>query len=217
MTLEELRRFYEQDKEEYIIAKNKEFLNWLMGAIDNSYLPSISINSLQELIDNIASWYEIKYPEREMELSRNRDIDFERINSLNDLSKVMNIRQLIFRLPPDQLRFIKCFYRSIGCISRDIHDDVVYNDFGEMVGHKTFLFMPIKIKGVEDTPFTVNGELTAFKLFADPNNGQVDVNYDLKDYISDKKITLDELLSVFKEKYNDKLEFTNLEECIYNA
>ena len=42
-------------------------LTWLTQAITNGYNSFVDTKNLQELIDNIVYWYEIKYPEREME------------------------------------------------------------------------------------------------------------------------------------------------------
>ena len=66
MTIAQAERFYETDTKEYEIEKNKEFLNWLENSISNGYYCYIGLEELQELIDNIVKWYEIKYPEREL-------------------------------------------------------------------------------------------------------------------------------------------------------
>jgi len=209
MTIAQAERFYEQNKKKYDISKNKELLNWLNEAIKNGYHPFIDIEYLQELIDNIAYWYETKYPEREMEFYEGtRYVNFE---DMETLSKVMNIKQLMYRLPHKQLCLMECNYRSNGGGIRNI-----YNDKGEIVGHKTTLFMSIKRKNIEYNPFSINSKLPDFLLHADTDSGQIKVDYNLEEYISNKKITLDELLIVFKEKYNDELDFTKLEECIYD-
>lgn len=67
MTIAQAKRFWKQDAKKYNISKNKEFLIWLKEKIKNGYHSFIDIKQLQELIDNIVSWYEMKYPEREME------------------------------------------------------------------------------------------------------------------------------------------------------
>lgn len=62
----------------------------------------------------------------------------------------------------------------------------------------------------------MSSKLPNFLLYADTDNGNVVVDYNLKDYTNNESITLNELLVLFKEKYNDDLEFTKLEECIYD-
>lgn len=202
-------RFYEQDKKKYDISKNKELLTWLKRAIKKGYHAFIDIENLQELIDTIVYWYEMKYPEREMEFYEGtRYFNFE---NMETLSKVMDIKQLMYRLPHKQLCLIECDYRSNGGCTKNI-----YNNKGEIEGHKTTLFMQINRKGVEYDPFSMSSKLPNFLLYADTDSGKVDVDYNLKDYTNNESITLDELLVLFKEKYNDDLEFTKLEECIYD-
>lgn len=209
MTIAQAERFYKQDTKKYDISKNKELLTWLKEAIKNGYHSFIDIEYLQELIDNIVYWYEMKYPERELELSEGTIYyDFE---DIEDLSKVMDLKQLMYRLPHKQLCLMECDYRSNGGGIRD-----VYNDKGEIVGQKTILFMRIDRKGVEYNPFSMCSKLPDFLLHADTDSGKVDVDYNLKDYVSVDDITLDELLVLFKEKYTDQLDFTKLEECIYD-
>ena len=151
----------------------------------------------------------MKYPEREMEFYEGTiDIRFE---DMKTLSKVMDIKQLMYRLPHKQLCLMECDYRSNGGGIRD-----VYNDKGEVVGQKTILFMSIDRKGVEYNPFSMCSKSPDFLLRADTDSGKVNVDYNLKDYIDVDNITLDELLVLFKEKYTEELDFTNLEECIYD-
>ena len=101
MTIAEAERFYKQDTKNYEIEKNIDFLNWLKISIANGYNCFIDTKELQELIDNIVTWYEIKYPERELEyFEGTRDIDFQNIKRI---SNIMSIRQLLYRLPHNQL------------------------------------------------------------------------------------------------------------------
>ncbi len=208
MTIAEAERFYKQDTKKYNVLQNKELLTWLKDATKNGYHPFIDVQYLQELIDNIVYWYEMKYPEREMELYEGTIYyDFE---DIEDLSKVMNLKQLMYRLPHQQLCLMECDYRSNGGGIRD-----VYNDKDEIVGQKTILFMRINRKDVEYNQFSMCSKLPDFLLYADTDSGKVDIDYNLKDYVNVDNITLDELLVLFKEKYTNELDFTNLEECIY--
>ena len=92
MTIAQAKKFYEQDQKKYDISKNKELLTWLKNAIENGYHTFTDIECLQELIDTIVYWYEIKYPEREMEFYEGtKYTNFENIRTL---SKEMNLKQL---------------------------------------------------------------------------------------------------------------------------
>ena len=176
MTIAQSEKFYEQDTKKYNISKNKELLSWLNNIKKNGYHQFIDTEHLQQLIDNITTWYEIKYPERELELYEGtKYINFE---DIKPLSKEMDIEQLLYRLPHKQLCLMECDYRSNGGGIRDI-----YNDNGEIVGQKTILFMNIDRKGVEES-YSIWSKSPDFLLYADTDNGKIDVDYNLKDYVS---------------------------------
>ena len=52
------------DYMEYELIKNEEFLKWYSLQIKNGYNSLLGIIELQELINKLVIWYEIKYPER---------------------------------------------------------------------------------------------------------------------------------------------------------
>lgn len=209
MTIAEAKSFYKNDKQKYVINKNKDLLTWLKESIENGYASFIDIEELQELINNIVNWYEFKYPEREMEFYEGvRYFDFENMHSL---SKIMNFKELMYRLPHNQLCLMEGNYRSYGFGNRD-----VYNEKGEIIGNKSILFMRIKRKNFKENYFGYCPQSSDFLLNADSDTGKVDVDYNLDDIVNNKDITLDELLVLFKEKYDDKFDFENLEKCIYD-
>lgn len=209
MTIAQAKSFYAQDKKKYDVLKNKELLTWLNNAIKNGYHSFTNIEDLQSLIDNIVCWYEIKYPDREMALGRGISrVDFENIESL---SNVMTLRQLMYRLPHKQLLLIKCKYQAGGGYSTDI-----YNEKGEIVGCKSIIGMNIDKKWVEPNDTLLNWELPYFPLRAESISGIVIDLGGLDEYIDTNNITLDELLTLLKEKYADTLDFSKLEQCIYN-
>lgn len=209
MTIAQVEKFYKQDENKYNISKNKNLLTWLKESTRNGYHAFIDIENLQGLVDNIVYWYEIKYPEREFEFYEGTR--YFNLKNMETLSKAMDIKQLMYRLPHKQLSLIECNYRSNGGGIRD-----VYNNKGKIVGHKTVLFMRIYRKNIEYNPFSMYSKLPDFLLYADTNSGIVNIDYNLDDYINDESITLDKLLVLFKEKYSNNLEFAKLEECIYN-
>ena len=208
MTTAEAQKFYEQDLKKYDISKNKELLTWLKELCENGYHSFINIEQLQELIDNIVYWYEIKYPECEMEYYEKRK--YYNIENMDKLSKVMDIKQLIHRLPFKQLCLMKCHYRSNGGGIRDI-----YNDNGEIVESNPVLFMNIDRKDVEYNSLVMCSKAPYFTICAANDSGKVYVDYNLKEYINTENIILDYLLVLFKEKYADELNLTQLEQCIY--
>ncbi len=199
MTIAQARKFYEQDQREYNLEENKEFLSWFKDKIKNDYYPFIEIEELQELINNITYWYEIKYPEREFEFDEGiKNLDFK---SITPLSKSMNIYQLMYRLSDDQLCLINGEYRSNCGGIRNI-----YNGGSKVVDQKAVLY--IVIKQINNN-YNANGINNNLIICAYPN-GEVIINDSLKKYVDKERINLDELLSLFKEKYSHNLDFSVL-------
>ena len=208
MTVAQAERFYGQDTKDYEIEKNKDFLTWLKTSIKDGYHCFIKTEELQELIDSIVNWYEIKYPERELEyFEGTRHMAFQDIRRISD---VMDIRQLLFRLPHNQLCLMECGYRAKGWGQYPIYEN------GKEIDLKVQIFMKINKKNKEEcNPWY--GETTYFLLHADYMTGEVSNYYELEDYIdNEENISLDELLSVFNEKYSNELDFTELTESVYD-
>lgn len=208
MTITEAERFYEKDTKDYEIEKNKDFLTWLKTSIKNGYHCFMKTEELQELIDSVVNWYEIKYPERELEyFEGTRHLGFQDIRRISD---VMDIRQLLFRLPHNQLCLMECGYRAKGWGQYPIYEN------GKEIDLKVQIFMKINKKNKEEcNPWY--GEMTYFLLHADYMTGEVSNYYELEDYIdNEENISLDELLSVFNEKYSNELDFTELTESVYD-
>lgn len=199
MTIAQARKFYEQDQREYNLEENKEFLSWFKDKIKNDYYPFIEIEELQELINNITYWYEIKYPERDFEFEEGiKNLDFK---SIAPLSKSMNIYQLMYRLSDDQLCLINGEYRSNCGGIRNI-----YNGGSKVVDQKAVLY--IVIKQINNN-YNANGINNNLIICAYPN-GEVIINDSLKKYVDKERINLDELLSLFEEKYSHNLDFSVL-------
>ena len=208
MTIAQAERFYEQDTKDYEIEKNKDFLTWLKTSIKDGYHCFIKTEELQELIDGIVNWYEIKYPERELEyFEGTRHMDFQDIRRISD---VMNIRQLLFRLPHNQLCLMECGYRAKGWGQHPIYEN------GKEIVWEAQIFMRISRKN-EKKSNSLLGKAPYFLLNADHMTGKVSKDYELEEYLdSEENLNLDELLSIFKEKYTDELDFTELKESVYD-
>ena len=168
----------------------------------------MQIEELQELINNIVNWYEIKYPERELEYFEGiRHMNFQDIKRI---SNVMNIRQLLYRLPHNQLCLIECGYRAKGWGKRPIYKN------GKKEDWKVQIFMKIYRKNEEECNSWL-GKASYFLFRADQMTGEVSKDCELEEYVnSEENIILDELLSTFYKKYPDELDFTELKESVYD-
>lgn len=207
MTIGQAERFYNENLKKYELEHNKDFLTWLKKITENGYKTFIDIKYLQEMINNIAFWYEIKYPEREIEFYEGISyFDFENIKSL---SKHMDINQLMYRLPYEQLKLLKCNYRSTsGGITR------CYNDKGKTINFKESLALVIEEK--EEKNNIYNNLFKHFLIFANADNGIVEVCTTLNDIEIRENMSLEELLCLIKEKYSDRYDYNELECCIHN-
>lgn len=100
------------DKEKYNLSTNKEFLKWYINQCKNGYSSYIEISEMQELIDNIVMWYEIKYPERKFEIYEGTK--FDDFKDIESIAENLTIKQLMFRLPHNQYCVIEGGYRARG-------------------------------------------------------------------------------------------------------
>lgn len=134
-------------------------------------------------------------------------MNFQDIRRISD---VMDIRQLLFRLSHNQLCLMECGYRAKGWRQHPIYEN------GKEVGWKAQIIININRKNEEECNLRL-GKASYFLLFADYMTGEVSKDYELEEYIdNEENISLDELLSIFNEKYNDKLNFTELKESVYD-
>ncbi len=193
MTIAEAKNFYNQDKKEYVIKNNKEFLKWFNNEIKNGYSAFTEINELQHIIDTITYWYEFKFPERQLEYFEGvLDLRFEQIKTI---TKSMDFKQLMYRLPHNELELINCGYRSCGWGGDGI-------------------FMSIKNK-IPNINYDLN-YIDRFLLNANPDNGQVEIDYYIKKITDKTDITLDELLKIFEKEQKENWDYRELKESVYN-
>ena len=202
MTIEQEKKFYKEDKQKYKVFKNKDLLNWLGNAKKNGYHSLIEVYEMQKFIDFIKIWYEIKYPN--FYVGQQEEKKFSMLEIKKHI-ETMNMYLLMLNLQYDQLLLLKCNYRS-----KAIKLDDEYRN--GIIKKREILLMDIYEK--DTTHILLNKFIT---LHADGENGKiVRIDGDLKKYINTDNTTLDELLSLFKEKYTDILDFKELEECIYD-
>ena len=156
MTIKEVENFYILDKKEYNLTTKNIILNWIIDIIEKEKLklknikyPEDSIyalkntikgiynsiedvKELQELIDFLTLWYEIKYPNSFFKTSNNTSYK---------LTNAMNFEELLQRLDNNKKDFILCNYRTYGWSSTPI----IIN--GETISDES-IFMCIDIKRV---------------------------------------------------------------------
>ena len=162
---------------------------------------------MQTLINYLTNWYEIKYPERELEYYEG--IRYTNFEDVKKISGSMDIKQLMYRLPRKQLSLIECCYRACGWGQQPIYEE------DKIVGWKSHIFMKITRDDIYENDVW-NEKLPYFFVNADPKTGIVEVNSDLEEFTDKKNISLDELYALFSSHYSEELDYKELRECLYD-
>ena len=203
MTGEEVKNFYKEDERLYDLKENKKFLIMFNHLIDEGYSLFIGIDEMQDLIDRLFTWYEIKYPEREFDFYDGKlTSDFVTKKELSDL---MNINQLFFRLSDNQIKLLEGNYRTISMKEYPIYEE------GKKIGVSKKVYFKIN-RNENDIYYNKHKD---FIISADAVSGKVDTDYETDKYITGN-VTIDDIYRKFKEEYTDRLEFEMLEKAINN-
>lgn len=200
MTIAEYKRFQEENTKEYLVENNKEFLKWLDDSVNKGYRCFINIEEQQRLIDNITNWYELKYPERELEDCEDTDIRFKNIKKMSD---TMDFTQLLYRLPHTQLCLMDCGYRGKGGVATPVYEQ------GELIRWNLEVFMSIKRKDCSP--------IFDFLIRVDEATGKIIEYGGLEEQlVLEENLTVDELLNILEKKNNPELDLSELKECVYD-
>jgi hypothetical protein len=108
MNIIETRKFYEANQKIYDLSNDKHFLKWYKKELKKGYYPYLNPNQLQRLADKIINWYEIKYPNKTLDLS-SVDVRFETLNSIKEY---FTWEQFLYRLDSDEYETLECNYRA---------------------------------------------------------------------------------------------------------
>lgn len=188
--MNELENFYKHDEKKYILDEKSLFKIFEQF----NYETYMTIDDLQSLIDKIALWYEIKYPEREFDY-------YDGLKGMSipdmELSSVMDTEQLLYRLNDKQVALLKCKYRT----SNDIED---IKNIGKEV------MVNIKRKPKDN----YYSKYKNFPVIVDADTGVVRMDYEIEKYVNLESVSLDELHYIFADKYSDRLDYTELDRCV---
>lgn len=222
MTIKEAENFYKQDNKEYNLTSKEIIKDWindiieiekinilnvkypenymhtLVSVIKNIYNSIKDIKELQELIDFLTIWYEIKYSNKY----------FEGYKTSLKLQNAMSYKEMLERLNDKNEDLMLCNYRSGGwsALPIIINDKVISEDS---------IFFGIDIKN------NINGLKTDYyiSINADSKTGLLSLKYNRIGNFIDKKykeqgfITLEELYNEL-EKCNEEIEYNSLKKTI---
>ena len=204
MTKDELKNFYNNDLKKYDLKENTYFKVMFNRLLEEGYNLFIGLDEMQDLIDRLTFWYEIKYPEREFDFYDGKIVqDFAFKKELSDL---MDINQLFFRLTDNQIKFLKGNYRS------KIEKEYPIYEEGKKIGVSKKVYFKIN-RNSNDKYYSKHKD---FIISADAISGKVDSDYETLKYIDNDDITLNDLFQVFNENYADCLDFLELEQALKN-
>ena len=204
MTKDELKNFYNNDLKKYDLKENTYFKVMFNRLLEEGYNLFIGLDEMQDLIDRLTFWYEIKYPEREFDFYDGKIVqDFAFKKELSDL---MDINQLFFRLTDNQVKFLKGNYRS------KIEKEYPIYEEGKKIGVSKKVYFKIN-RNSNDKYYSKHKD---FIISADAISGKVDSDYETLKYIDNDDITLNDLFQVFSENYADCLDFQELEQALKN-
>ncbi len=204
MTKEKLKNFYNNDLKKYDLKENTYFKVMFNRLLDEEYDLFIGLDEMQDLIDRLFTWYEIKYPEREFDFYDGKIVqDFAFKKELSDL---MDINQLFFRLTDNQIKFLKGNYRS------KIEKEYPIYEEGKKIGVSKKVYFKIN-RNSNDKYYLKHKD---FIISADAISGKVDSDYETLKYIDNDDITLNDLFQVFSENYADCLDFQELGKALKN-
>ena len=172
--------------------------------IDEGYELFIGIDEMQDMIDRLAAWYEIKFPEREFDFYDGKmTSDFSKFKELSD---VMDIKQLFFRLTDNQQKLLEGLYRS------NVQKNYPIYDMDKVVGVSKKVYY--KVERTENDKYF--SKYKDFVVSADAETGLVDMDYEIEKYVSDNEIDVYNLVKLFIDEHYDKLDFSELEKASNN-
>ncbi len=185
MTLEEETRLRKQDKKLYDLKKNKDFLKKYKDMIKDGYDPILSIDGMQYLLDYIVKWYEIKYPDVELQEYMQRVGEY----AVKPIASYMDTKQLLSRLSNRMVSFMRRLYRGCAGGYRSLVDDK-----GEEIGGYGVIAINV-------------GKDSWKNIYVNTTNGLVEYDkeiYDCFGYRKNDKLYIYELVNLDKSEYNTK-------------
>lgn len=207
MTISEYQNFCLQDEKKYEVNTNIELLRWLDEKTDEGYSAFLKIEKLQELIDFIALWYEIKFPNENWNFVRDDKVSELNPSSRNKLVSAMDCDQLMARLSDSLKSLIRGEYRG-PIWSRTMHilsDDSITTE------------VKISCRVLNKAREEYRHKILDVHLSLDNMTGIID-SYPLGELrIPCKEVTtIDELLVYLEANQREDLEYSDIKKCVYN-
>lgn len=115
----EYENFKKLNKQEYIVKKNPKFLSQYREMKKKKFYTILDLDEIQDLINRITYFYEFKYPSNMLNrVDWSSLADDPELASCIQLSRLLDMKQLQYRLHHDQLRFLECSYGGMIALSK---------------------------------------------------------------------------------------------------
>ena len=213
MDKDEFKRFYKSDEIKYKLGYNPKFIEIFSFMKNNGYCTNYEIDDLQRLVDFLANWFEIKYPNRFFD-KENGVIDKRFINNQDNVLK-LTIDDLLYQLPNNLLSILDCNYKG-----NSYNRILVVDDNGNVVDTKISSMVRIKQK--------VEGNISmlpSINISFNPQTGMIYEDFGYEEYFNDKEtifseileledINLSQLYTYLTNKYADELDLSDLENIL---
>lgn len=213
----DIEEFYDSDDRKYELANNREFLRLFYRLKKKGYPNEyIIIEEFQRLINFIANWYEIKYPNRLF--NSERGINEMRFNNYSIKTINLDMNDLLYQLSNKQLSILDCNYRGYG-----IRMDSITNNNGEIIEKKKSIIICVS----EKTDFKSTFKAPSMYISVNHETGELNNNYcEFDQFFSNKKaisteilnqngISLNQLYQYLSQKYGEKYDLSELKKTIY--
>lgn len=183
----EENEFYIQNKKEYEVHKNKKLLKWLKSCAKSGCHTFESIEELQFIIDYVTNWYEIKYP--------NIELQNEHLSSSSILSKKMTYEELNYRLSTPFQWIMDCSnYRS------------AIPTFNEKSELQSKAIITVRDKETVFRCYNIDFNRYTGKI--------IDCDDGILSYTIPKNINIEILLTLLKNDKIEKIDYSDLERAI---
>lgn len=166
---------------EYNLATNEKIEAWLELKEKMGYIPEITIEELQDLMDKLVFWYELKYPDFILDdsyLACNNPPDPEMKEQVEALSEHMTFDQLMNRLTYNQYCFLTDIIQSCDL---QYYVKVNKDDISARDGH---LYVCYDLDSLEAICFD--------KTLEQILGGKLEISYSYRNLIGKWQINLDD-------------------------
>lgn len=111
MTISEVENFHKQDEKKYILSQNKKILNFIQQKKKEGINFRLSIEQMQQIINQIVQFFEFKYPSSFItDLFYKCEDTKKDMKICQSLAKTLDIEQLKYRLGHYYVQFLDCSY-----------------------------------------------------------------------------------------------------------